>query len=175
MWPAQLPSIGHGRKDSMLHRYIPVLVLLAGNVAGQPEHDLLSQAERAIPKGRFSFEQAREAVEAACRSPLSAIHEALCWNDRGLWHQLQGQYTQAEAMHSRAVSGFEKAPVVNQRLLATTLHNLGATYRELRRLEDAKQVLSRALVLRQATYGDDHPLTGSTLGHSGPSILRPVS
>ena len=175
----------------MLHRYIPMLVLLAGKVAGQPEHNSLSQAERAIPQGRVSFEDAREALEAeaavprgrfrfedarialeaACGSPVSATHEALCWNDRGLWHQLQGQYTQAEAMYARAVSGFEKAPLMNQRLLATTLHNLGATYRELGRLEEAKQVVSRSLALRQAAYGEDHPLTATTRGQLGTVYL----
>lgn len=63
----------------MLHRYVSVLLLLAGSVTGQPGHDLLSQAERAIPKERFSFEDARKALETACRSPVSATHEALCW------------------------------------------------------------------------------------------------
>jgi tetratricopeptide (TPR) repeat protein len=155
----------------MLHRYISVLILLASNGAGQPvsvdEVREALETEGVVPRGRFSFEEAREALEAACRSPLSPTHEALCSSDRGLWYQLQGQFTQAEAQYMRAVSGFEKAPVMNQRLLAMALHNLGATYRELRRLEDAKQVLSRALALRQQAYGDDHPLTASTLGQLG--------
>ena len=153
----------------MLHRYIPLLVLLACHVAGQPVEDAREalEAEVAVPKGRFSFKQAREALETACHSPVSPTHEALCWNDRGLWHQLQGQYAEAETMYARAVSGFEKAPLINQRLLATTLHNLGATYRELHRLEDAKQVLSHALALRRDAYGEEHPLTVNTLGQLG--------
>jgi tetratricopeptide (TPR) repeat protein len=153
----------------MFHRYIPVLFLLACDAAGQPVEDVREalEAEPAIPRGRFSFEDAREALEAACGSPVSTTHEAICWNDRGLWHQLQGQYTEAEAMYARAVSSFEKSPAINQRLLATTLHNLGATYRELRRLEEAKQVLTRSLALRQREYGEDHPLTASARGQLG--------
>jgi tetratricopeptide (TPR) repeat protein len=153
----------------MLQRYIPVLILLTGTITGQPVADAREalEAEAVVPSGRFNFEQAREALDAACGSPVGATHEALCWNDRGLWHQLQGQYAQAEAMYRRAVSGFEKAPAVNQRLLATTLHNLGATYRELGRLEDAKQILSRSLTLRQDAYGDDQPLTATTRGQLG--------
>ncbi len=167
------------------------MVSLAAIVAGQTERDSILKAERPIPKGpfsfedarevlefeatvpsgRFSFEKAREAIETACTSPVSDTHQALCWNDRGLWYQLQGQYTQAEPLYLRAVALFEKAPVVNQRLLATTLHNLGATYRELRRVEDAKQALSRAFALRQKAYGDDHPLTATTLGQLGTVYL----
>lgn len=164
----------------MLDRYIPVLVLLAGNelfsqtkpgIPGprfsfEDAREAL-EAEATLPTGRFSFEKAREALETACHSPVSTTHKALCWNDRGLWHQLQGQYKEAEIMYVRAVSSFEKAPSGNQRLLATTLHNLGATYRELRRFEEAKRVLHRALALRRDTYGEEHPLTANTLGQLG--------
>jgi len=169
----------------MLYRSIAVLVLAAGQVAGQPARDLLPQVERAIPRisaeeasealqteatvpsGRFSFEDAGKAMATACRTPVSATHAAQCWSYRGLWHQLQGQFTEAESLYVRAISSFEEAPVANQRLLATTLHNLGATYRELRRLQAAKQVLWRALALRKDAYGEDHPLTASTLGQLG--------
>ena len=152
-----------------MNRYILALLVLAGTVAGQQGEDSRQglEVEPVVPTGRFSFQSVREALETECQSPGGATQEALCWNDRGLWHQLQGQYTQAEAMYTRAIAGFEKGPVIDRRLLATTLHNLGAAYRELRRLEDAKQALSRALALRQDAYGDDHPLTANTLSQLG--------
>jgi tetratricopeptide (TPR) repeat protein len=149
----------------MFPTQICLSLVLAGCLMGQTPDEWrnsLHRAEDAIVKGNFL--QASQELDAACRSAGHAVQAALCRHDRGLLEQVQARYPEAELSYKAAVEFWEKAESIDRRLLATTLHNLGDTYREMGRWQDARLALSTALKLRRGLYGDDHALTISTLG-----------
>ena len=143
--------------------HICLLLALALCLAGQTPPadwmDLLDRTEEAIANG--NFEKATEDLKTACRKPGDAVQAVLCWHDRGLLLQMQARYDEAESCYRAAVASWQRLKSSDERLVATTLHNLGEIYREMGRWEDARRSFTRALAARRAIYGDEHPLSGS--------------
>jgi tetratricopeptide (TPR) repeat protein len=82
-----------------------------------------------------------------------------CANNLGIIANMQGDYGRAVGAYTRAIAAYEKAR--NDRGIAETQHNLGITYREQGRLDDAMQATDTAM--REAERLGDRRLKAQAL------------
>ncbi|HEV8382896.1 MAG TPA: tetratricopeptide repeat protein, partial [Gemmatimonadales bacterium] len=82
-----------------------------------------------------------------------------CANNLGIIANMQGDYGRAVGAYTRAIAAYEKAR--NDRGIAESQHNLGITYRELGRLDDAVRATDTAM--REAERLGDRRLKAQTL------------
>src|SRR5213078_1515997 len=92
-----------------------------------------------------------------------------CANNLGVIANMQGDYGRAVGAYARAIAAYEKAR--NDRGIAETQHNLGITYREQGRLDDAMHATDTAM--REAERLGDRRLKAQALaGRAEIQVLR---
>lgn len=85
-----------------------------------------------------------------------------------LYHP-QDQHAEAEPLLKRSpaiwevLANVEQALGPDHRLVAESLNNLGAVYRERGQYPQAEPLLNRALTIREKVLGPDHPKVAQTL------------
>ena len=96
--------------------------------------------------------------------PLLALadDEAIRLNNLGALHLQRGGYMKAEEYFKASLHAFE-ATKPDSPEVATTMANLGETYRLTGRLRDSEVWYSRAIDVREQRLGPDHPLTANVL------------
>src|SRR5712691_10438890 len=82
-----------------------------------------------------------------------------CANNLGIIANMQGDYGRAVGAYTRAIAAYQKAR--NDRGIAETQHNLGITYREQGRLDDAMHATDTAM--REAERLSDRQLKAQAL------------
>ncbi len=82
-----------------------------------------------------------------------------CANNLGIIANMQGDYGRAVGAYTRAIAAYQKAR--NERGIAETQHNLGITYREQGRLDDAMHATDTAM--REAERLGDRRLKAQAL------------
>ena len=82
-----------------------------------------------------------------------------CANNLGIIANMQGDYGRAVGAYTRALAAYQKAR--NERGIAETQHNLGITYREQGRLDDAMHATDTAM--REAERLSDRQLKAQAL------------
>jgi len=82
-----------------------------------------------------------------------------CANNLGIIANMQGDYGRAVGAYTRAIAAYQKAR--NERGIAETQHNLGITYREQGRLDDAMHATDTAM--REAERLSDRQLKAQAL------------
>jgi Tfp pilus assembly protein PilF len=105
---------------------------------------------------------------------LAAVLFAACaTSERFLWEEYTsvgvasigaGQYRQAEHFLKRALV---KAEDLGPREQGISLNSLGELYRRQRRHEDAERMFTRALQIKEAGLGPNHPDVATTLTNLG--------
>ena len=83
----------------------------------------------------------------------------LSWllNQAGLYLQVQARFTDARALHERALAIDEVTDGPDHPTVATDLNNLAQILRALGQVEAARPLQERALAIDEAAYGPDHP------------------
>ena len=71
--------------------------------------------------------------------------------------EVQGKYSEAEALFNRALTIREKALGANHRDVGTTLNNLGLVHAAQRKYSEAEGLYKRALAIRERALGANHP------------------
>jgi tetratricopeptide (TPR) repeat protein len=96
--------------------------------------------------------------------PLLALadDEAIRLNNLGTLHLQRGGYVKAEEYFKASLRAFE-ATKPDSPEAATTMANLGETYRLTGRLRDSEIWYSRAIDVREKSLGPEHPLTANVL------------
>jgi len=92
--------------------------------------------------------------------------EAEVFNAIGTLRLAQAEYTEAEAAYDEVVVRIQNIPQADLRL-ASVYNNLGTVYEAQGRAADAASTVRRALDIRQAVLGDEHPSLASSLSNLG--------
>ncbi|KAF1964751.1 HET-domain-containing protein [Bimuria novae-zelandiae CBS 107.79] len=85
----------------------------------------------------------------------------------GLLYADQGKLAEAEAMHSRALQGYEEALGPKHTSTLDTVNNLGALYADQGKLAEAEAMYSRALQGYEEALGPKHTSTLDTVNNLG--------
>jgi tetratricopeptide (TPR) repeat protein len=105
---------------------------------------------------------ATDHAEALRVDPIATaglLHQA----GRYLWGR--AEYTQAKALHQRALAIRETRLGADHPDTAYSLHNLANVLYAQGDLDDARTLYERALSIRETRLGEDHPDTGHTLNN----------
>ena len=94
-----------------------------------------------------------------------SLRRAEALSNLGLVHESKGEYTEAKAIHERALAIKEKALGPDHPLVANSLNNLANAHERLGTHEAAKVLHERALAIREKALGPNHPLVAYTLNN----------
>ena len=119
------------------------------------------------------FAEAREVKEKALRIYLRSYGEqsesaAIAYHNLAGSDEKLGHYRDAEDGYRKALAIFESLNVKGiERRTATTLNSLGGVLNIQAKYADAERTFDRALAMKRALYGDDHPETGLVYNNWG--------
>jgi tetratricopeptide (TPR) repeat protein len=86
-------------------------------------------------------------------------------NKAGSYLHARGQYTQAEPLHERALSVWERALGPEHPDVATSLNNLAVLYRAQGQYGKAESLYQRALAIDEKSFGPEHPEVATDLNN----------
>ena len=161
---ALLSSIGHSRLGRLdLGQQWALVAVSRARVLGDRRLELralnvcgaVALERGGINEAAHFFTRAQE--EAMQDNDMASVGR--CANNLGIVANLQGDYGRAVGAYTRAIAAYQKAR--NERGIAETQHNLGITYREQGRLDDAMHATDTAM--REAERLSDRQLKAQAL------------
>jgi len=153
--------------------------------------DPLSQENSMTPISLKSF-VARVATAAMLGMPVTALHIggvevanaqailgppvskevalALLQEQQASQYAAQGRAAEAEALYKQSLDTVEHS-LPGDPILAGSLNNVAQFYRTQNRFPEAAELYNRALVIYQASYGDNHTLTATVINNLAGTYL----
>jgi tetratricopeptide (TPR) repeat protein len=107
------------------------------------------------PAAQIDAQQLERLVKA--RFGADHPYYAVALNQLGRVYTAQGKYSDAEALHKRALVIREQALGANHPDVAHTVNNLALVYRYQGKYGEAEGLYKRALAIREQALGESHP------------------
>lgn len=115
-----------------------------------------------------------QAIEKSQELKISPLEQATLMNNIGMLYNKMGDTAQALSHYQSGLDILEgegDSGDGDSAGLAAILNNLGLLYIELEKLDDARQVLTRALEIRKDIFGEEHQRTAETILNLGGLML----
>jgi tetratricopeptide (TPR) repeat protein/CHAT domain-containing protein len=124
---------------------------------------IMKLAEAHSEKGEYDTGVIKLEAALELAENLSQIDLALTLNNLAMLYEAQGQYSEAELLHQRALKINEKQLGSKHLDVADTLNNLAGIYFLLGKYEEAVPIYVRAIAIRGNQLGENHQWVATSL------------